>query len=240
MSLKTKMVVVVSAASALSLATVSIYAGGPETITTTLQPVILFMPYVYLGIGLGGAASDWQDFIFGNGSDDEDDNINVNADGGGFVFGGKLGYQATDHFGIEMGGYDLPDSNIKINFGPQFHSITGEIDSWFVYVAGTIRAAMFNPNFHVMGKVGGAYRNLNHTGDFFQFSGEGNGGYGTVMFGAGVDYDLQAYNWPLLVGVEYMLVPGTADSFASNNGIDKNAAPNAHVAVATLTYRFTI
>lgn len=230
----------ISIASVLSLASFSIYAGGPETITTTLQPVLLFTPYVYLGLGLGGAASDWQDFIFGNGSD-EDNNTDIDADGGGFVFGGKLGYQATDHFGIEAGGYDLPDSNIKISFGPQQGSVRGEIDSWFAYVAGTMRAALLNPNFHVIGKVGGAYRNLDHSGNFFHSSGGGSGSYGTVMFGAGADYDLQAYNWPLLVGVEYMLIPGTADNFVNSNGtVNKDAAPNAHVAVATVTYRFTI
>ncbi len=226
-------------AGVLSLASFSIYAGGPETVTTNFQPVPLFTPYVYLGIGLGGAASDWQDFIFGNGSD-EDDNSSTHVDNGGFTFGGKIGYQATDHFGIEAGGYDLPDSNLKITFGPQLPSVTGEIESWFVYVAGTLRAAMFTSDFHVMGKVGGAYRNLDHIGNFFEFSGLGNGGYGTVLFGAGVDYDLQAFNWPLLVGAEYILVPGTADSFVGNSGIDKDAAPNAHVAVVTVTYRFTI
>ena len=227
-----KKMITLSMAGVLSIATCSIYAGSPETDSPACPPALLFAPYIYLGASVGWAYSDWRDFILGSGGPSD-----VNIDTNGFTYGGKLGYQATDHVGIEGGVFKLPDSDESAGSGAD--EINGKITSWFVYVAGTIRIAVFDPNLHIMGKLGGAYRSLDHTGSFNE--GVGQGSYGTVMFGAGLDYDLQAYNLPLSVGVDYLFVPATSARFLDFNfRTDKDTAPAAQLAVADITYHFGI
>lgn len=214
-------IVTLSAASVLSLAAFSAFAGGTETVVSNYAPVPQFTPHVYLGVGLGGAYSNWNNF----------ENVNdfgIKADKGGFAYGGKLGYQASEHFGVEGGIVSLPDTNVSVN-GFNTH---GEIDSWVSYVAGTIRASIIDPNFHVTGKVGGAYRSISHDGTLFK--GVDDGSYGTVMFGTGLDYSLRAHNLPLSVGAEYMMIP------SKDTGDQKNQAPAAHVFLATLNYHFAL
>ncbi len=214
-------IVTLSAASVLSLATFSAFAGGTETVVPAYASVPSFTPHAYVGIGLGGAYSNWNSFDNGN-------DYGVKADNGGFAYGGKLGYQASEHFGIEGGIVSLPDSDVSATgYKPK-----GEIDSWFAYVAGTLRASIIDPNLHVTGKVGGAYRNLDHEGSLF--TGVGSGSYSTVMFGTGLDYSLRTRNLPLSVGAEYMMIP------SNNSGDAKNQAPSAHVFLATLNYHFAL
>ena len=219
-------------ASVLSLAACSVYAGGPENEFPGGPPALHFGPFIYLGASVGWAYSDWRDFILGSGAPG-----NVHIDTNGFTYGGKLGYQATDHVGIEGGGFQLPDSDESAGSGAD--EIHGKITSWFVYVAGTMRIAVFDPNLHIMGKLGGAYRSIDHTGLLNE--GVGQGSYGTVMFGAGLNYDLQAYNLPLSVGVDYIFVPATSARFLDFDfNTDKNTAPAAQLAVADITYHFGI
>lgn len=213
-------IVTLSAASVLSLATFSAFAGGTETVVSNYAPVPQFTPNVYVGLGLGGVYSNWDNFLFGS-----DHSSVVSAENGGFTWGGKIGYQASQHFGIEGGIFDLPNSHVSVT-----NLASGKVDSWFGYVAGTIRASVVDPNLHVTGKVGAAYRNLDHSGTFF--SGVGDGSYGTVMFGTGLDYDL--HTLPLSVGVEYMLIP------SNDTGDFKDDAPAANVFLATLNYHFAM
>ncbi len=212
-------IVILSAASVLSLATFSAFAGGTETVLPASQLVPQFTPNTYIGLGLGGAYSNWDGFLF------HGYHAIGNADDAGFAFGGKLGYQGSEHFGIEGGIVSLPEAD---GSGQGLH---GEVDSWFTYVAATIRASVVDPNLHVTGKVGAAYRNLDHSGS--AFTGVGDGSYGTVMFGAGLDYDLHAHNLPISVGAEYTMIPGN-DTSADF----KNSAPAAHVFLATVNYHF--
>jgi hypothetical protein len=223
-----------------SLLTGAAYAGGPDVIAPVCPVCVSsFVPFAYLGVSAGWAFSDWNNFILsGSGAD---------ADTNGFAFGGKLGFQFSDHFGIEGGAFMLPDSDQSVHVVDEFgvpHNLSGEVDSWFAYGAATIRASLpINPFFHFMGKVGGVYRALNRSGNLYEDV--GNGSYATVIFGAGFDYDLGMYNLPLAVGVDYLYVPGSNDSFFAINNknipiVNQDAAPAAQVVVATLSLRFAV
>ena len=230
-----------------SLLTGVAYAGGPDVVAPPACPVCIsgFVPFAYLGVSAGWAYSNWNNFIFSG--------AGINADTNGFSAGGKIGYQFLDNFGIEGGGFVLPDSDqsVFLAANPPFPGVnlSGEVDSWFAYGAATIRASLpFDPFFHVMGKVGGVYRALNRSGDLY--NNVGNGNYATVIFGATLEYDLAPYNLPIALGVDYYYIPGSEDSFFktsnlnNSNDIDdvvnKNAAPAAQVVVATISLHFAV
>lgn len=252
-----KKLVILSAAGVAALASAVAFAGGPEVIPC--QPPV-FVPFVYIGGSAGWAYSDWNSFLF-NGAFQS-------VTTSGFTYGGKLGYQATDHFGIEAGGYSLPASKQTFFNGTtpggvnpitgdpipgQTVNIYGEVDSWVAYGALTLRAAI--PGYdavHVTGKVGGAYRGLDHSGSLYkgyaaELGSVDDGGYGTVVFGATVDYSFQeSYNLPLFLAVDYLFVPGSNASWAgsTSNGtttaISANAAPAAQIVVGTIGFNFAV
>lgn len=229
-----KKILTLSAVSSAVLFGGAAYAGGPDVAVPAACPVCPppFTPYLYIGASLGWAYSDWSSFI-GNG-------LPKSADTNGFTYGGKIGYQFTDHFGVEGGGFGLPDSGQTINFG--LGGVSGTVNSWIAYGAATLRAALpFNPYLHVIGKVGGVYRAVNHSGSLYNNVGDGD--YGTVLFGGGLEYDLAANNLPLAVGIDYLYVPGSSDSFFNSSGpafISQNAAPAAQIVVATLSVRLAV
>ncbi len=234
----------------IALASTAVYAGGPE-VATVPACVVPFTPFAYIGGAVGWAYSDWNSFIFDGANNFFGFSPFVgDIDTNGVVFGGKLGYQATDNFGVEVGGYVLPNSNQELRFFSTNDNddllgtdeIHGKVRSWFAYAAGTLRAGLpFQPNTHLFTKVGGVYRSLSHSGDLYD--NVRSGSYWTVLFGAGFDVDLQAYQLPILVGLEYLLVPGSSDSWfdpATSTGINKNSAPAAHIAVATFSLKLVI
>ncbi|MBS0350303.1 MAG: hypothetical protein JSR33_03785 [Proteobacteria bacterium] len=248
-----KKVLTLTAASAAILSSAAAFAGGPEVMPATpacQACVAVFVPYLYIGGSAGWAFSNWNDFIFGaaNNFSYNDLPFSTSADNSGFTFGGKVGYQFTEHFGVEGGGFALPDSDqsITVTVDPKkktTQTINGEIDSWFAYGAATLRAALpFNPFLHVTGKVGGVYRELHHSGDLYSNVGDGN--YATVIFGATLDYDLAPYRIPVIVGADYYYIPGSNDTFFSNNDhnqpINPNAAPAAQVVVGTISVRLAV
>ncbi len=241
-------VLALSAASVAMLGSVAALAGGPEVVTAAPPCAVCvpaFTPFLYIGASAGWAYSDWNSFILSGATD---------ADTNGFTYGGKIGYQFTNHFGIEGGGFVLPDSSVTAtvvepNPANNF-TVSGTVDSWFAYGAATLRASLpFNPYLHVIGKVGGVYRALNRSGNLYNNVGDGS--YGTVIFGGTVEYDLAAYNLPLALGVDYLYVPGSNNSFFSSNvnnvnanvstpGINSNAAPAAQVVVGTVSFHFAV
>ncbi len=227
-----------SVAGVAMLTGLAAYAGGPEVINTAVAPTCPcaygFTPFLYIGGSAGWAYSDWNSFILSG--------FPQNADTNGFTYGGKVGYQFLDHFGVEAGIFNLPDSDQTI-LANDFtnENLSGKVSSWFAYGAATIRAEFpGDPFFHIMGKVGGAYRAVNHSGQLYDFFNTGDGSYGTVIFGAGLDYDLAMYRLPLSVGVDYWYVPGSNDSFftATQAVINENAAPAAQVVVGTISIHF--
>lgn len=234
-----KKVALLSAASVAMLGGASAYAGGPDVIAAPPAcPVCVpaFTPFIYIGGSLGWAYSDWNSFI--------DSGAPSSADTNGFTFGGKAGYQILDNFGIEAGIFDLPNSDQTLSNGllPST-SLTGTVKSWFAYGAATMRAAIpGDPFLHIIGKVGGTYRELNRSGSLYDNFNVGNGSYGTVIFGGSVEYDLGAFNLPVAVGVDYLYVPGSNDSFFTTGGsvINKNAAPAAQVVVGSVSFRFAV
>ena len=205
------------------------YAGGPEVIAPACPACVsTFVPFAYLGVSAGWAYSDWFDFIV---SSDE-----KTADTNGFAYGGKIGYQFSDLFGVEGGGFGLPRSNQSVN------DVSGKVNSWIAYGAGTIRAPFpGHPWLHIMGKVGGVYRAVNHDGELYE-SIHSDDNYGTVLFGGTVEYDLVPYHWPLAVAVDYYYVPGSNDAWLSSNpiGLNEAAAPAAQIVVGTLTFKFAV
>lgn len=223
-----KKILLFSAASIVGLSGVAAYAGGPDTMAPACPVCVSpFVPFAYLGLSPGWAYSDWNHFIISG--------LPSSADTNGFTYGGKLGFQFSDHFGIEGGGFVLPNSNQTVS------GVSGTVKSWFAYGAATIRAAFpGSPFFHIMGKVGGVYRALDHNGDLY--TNVGNGNYATVIFGGGLEYDLAAVNLPIALGVDYLFVPGTNYSWLQNSSpfINANAAPAAQVVVGTLSLRLAV
>lgn len=235
MTIQKKMLIFGAASITLLGVTVG-YAGGPDV---PACPVCIssFVPFTYIGFSAGWAYSDWNNFIFNGAPSDADTN--------GFTYGGKLGYQFLDHFGIEGGGFVLPESDqtlpttIVVNGVVTPSSLSGSVDSWFAYGAATIRANLpGNPFFHIIGKVGGVYRAVNHSGNLY--NSVDDGGYGTVIFGGTLEYDLAANNLPIAVGVDYLYIPGSIDSWSGVNSLSENAAPAAQVVVGTLSFRLAV
>jgi len=225
-----KKMLILSSASLSLLAAVEAYAGGPDTnVAAPACPVCVtnFVPFAYAGLSAGWAYSDWNSFILSGAP--------FSADTNGFTYGGKVGVQVLDHFGIEGGALVLPDSDQTVN------GFNGTVQSWFAYTAATIRTALpFNPLIHVTGKVGGAYRALDHEGNLY--AGVGDGDYTTVMFGASVDYDFALNNLPLTAGIDYFYVPASNDSWLGSNpaSINENAAPALQAVVANISVHFVI
>ena len=212
-----KKILVYSAVSFGLLGAAASYAGGPDVGACPVCGTP-FVPFAYIGASAGWAYSNWQDFIISG------DSNGHHADTNGFTYGGKIGYQFLDTFGVEGGGFVLPDSNQSITFPPFNTTISGEVDSWFAYGAATIRAPLFYPFVYVMGKVGGVYRALNHSGDLYNRVGDGN--YATVIFGATLEYDFSIpYNLPLAFGVDYYYIPGSQDSFFNGNALNNPNEP---------------
>lgn len=232
-----KKILMLSAVSVAVLSGAGAYAGGPDMMAPPPCPAYLssFVPFLYIGGSAGWAYSDWNSFIASG--------LPSDAGTNGFTYGGKVGYQFLDNFGIEGGGFVLPDSEQTLSLAqvdPVF-SVSGTAKSWFAYGAATIRGAFpGNPFFHVIGKVGGAYREVNHSGALY--TNVGSGSYATVIFGAGLEYDFAANNLPLAFGVDYLYVPASADSWFATNptGINENAAPAAQVVVGTLSLHFAV
>lgn len=234
MSLKKGLIL--SVASIAAMGSVAAYAGGPDMTAAPACPVCVsvFTPFLYIGASAGWAYSDWNSFIASGLPEDADTN--------GFTYGGKIGYQFLDHFGIEGGGFVLPGSDQTVGL-VGFQQKTGTVDSWFAYGAATIRAEFPGaPFFHIMGKVGGAYRAINHSGDLYNFFNTGDGDYATVLLGANLEYDLGMYNLPVALGVDYWYLPGSNDSYFANNSsvISVNAAPAAQIVVGTVSLRLAV
>ena len=232
-----KKILIASSVSGILLASASALAGGPDLAAAPACPVCVpaFTPFLYLGGSAGWAYSDWNSFIASGATS--------NADTNGFAWGGKVGFQALDLFGLEAGIYDLPNSDqtLTANVGPQQQpvSVSGTVKSWFAYGAATMRAQIPTiPFLYVMGKVGGAYREVDHSGSLYDNVGDGS--YSTVMFGASLEYDLGGYNLPLAVGVDYLYVPSSADSFFTSTGLNADSAPAAQVVVASLSARLAV
>ncbi len=233
------------------------YAGGSDVLTPPPSEVRGFTPSFYAGIAGGYANSDWKNFIASG--------LIHNVDNDGFVYGGKLGYQAREHFGLEVGGYVLPRSDFDFKFSnlnfAQIRGVDTKIDghfnSWIAYAAGTLRASLFgNENLSVYGKIGPVYRSVSHTIKVYDkgyLTGDESrtGHYWTVIFGSGIDYDLAAYHLPVSVGVEYLFVPSN-QSFLNLSDVgndvkevdgkvlNKNAAPAAHIGVANVSVHFAV
>ncbi len=223
----------------------SAYAGGPDVVAPVCPVCPTFVPYLYLGLSAGWAYSNWQDFIATGAP--------ISADTNGFTAGGKIGYQFLDFFGVEGGGFYLPESDQSVTFYPPAGSnyypftLTGHVNSWFAYGAATIRAPLFDPFFHVIGKVGGVYRQLDHSGNLYKNVDDSNddNNYATVIFGASIEYDLAPYHLPIAVGADYYYIPGSNETFFKfNNNVDvtvnEDAAPPVQVVVATITFKFAV
>lgn len=214
-----------------------VYAGGQDISAAAPCSVCTptFKPFAYIGASVGWAYSDWNSFIL---SGDP-----LSADTNGFAYGGKIGYQFFDHFGLEAGGFALPTSNQTVATLTPGASLSGSVNSWFVYGAATIRAALpFNPNLHIVGKVGEAYRSLGHDGSLY--NNVDNGFYTTLIFGGSLEYDLASQNLPLTLGLDYLYLPGSKDSFLTTDNsatpINKQAAPAAQTFALTLSYKFSL
>lgn len=238
-----KKVALLSAMSVALLSSAAAYAGGPDVYAAPPPacPVCVapFTPFIYIGASAGWAYSDWNNFI--------DSGAPSDADTNGFTFGGKAGYQFLDNFGIEAGIYDLPNADqtltLSVPGAIEPVSVTGTVKSWFAYGAATIRAEFpGNPFFHIIGKVGGVYRALDHNGALYDDFNVGDGSYGTVLFGGSLEYDLGAFNLPVAFGVDYLYIPGSNDSFftSSSSVINVDAAPAAQVVVGTVSLRFAV
>lgn len=179
-----------------------------------------FGPYLYAGGSLGWANSDWSGFT----------NL-PSADDTGVVYGAKLGYQANRRFGVEVGGFLLPDSDQSAG------DLSGTVKSWIGYGAATLRMPLFRTeNFYLRGKFGAAYRNLEHDGNLY--TGVGDGGYWTAILGASLNYAF-ATTFPVIIGVEYSNIFGSGD-WISNGVIDNNAAPSVQIVAATLSVAFKV
>lgn len=183
-----------------------------------------FDPYVYIGGQAGWANSNWSDFS------------NLSADNSGTTYGAKLGYQATRRFGVEIGGFLLPNSDLGISgLEP-----TGTVKSWVAYAAGTFRLPLaYDGNLFLRGKVGGAYRNLEHEGELF--AGVGDGSYITAILGASLNYMFRSdTTLPIIVGIEYSNIFGSQDGWSQNGHINENGAPAAQIVTGTLSVAFKV
>jgi hypothetical protein len=182
-----------------------------------------FDPYVYVGGQLGWGHSNWSDFT------------NDNADDGGVAYAGKIGYQATRRFGAEAGGFVLPKTDIT----DLFVSSTGTIKSWVGYGAMTFRFPLTkDERLFLRGKVGPAYRNLDHSGSLAYL---GTGHYWTAILGASINYAFKNDSPnPIILGFEYSNVFGSSDWNSSNGNINPNAAPSAQVFAGTLSLAFKL
>lgn len=235
-----KKVLTFSSASVALLSCAVVYAGGPEVIAPPACPVCApyFAPFIYIGGDLGWAYSDWASFIVSG--------LPSSAGTNGFTYGGKVGYQFLDHFGIEAGIYGLPNSDQTVTFDDpldQSETLTGTVNSWFAYGAGTLRVEVpVIPFLYAIGKFGGGYRQLNRSGSLYSNDvfNVGNGGYSTVIFGGSLEYDLGAYNLPLAIGIDYLYVPASTGSFFTTTNINADAAPAAQVVVGSLSVRFAV
>ncbi len=188
------------------------------------NPVNSFVPYVYVGGELGGAYSNWSDFT------------HINADNFTGVYGGKLGYQAARHFGTELGGFFVPKSNQ--NESVNNVTINGSVESWIGYGAATFRMPLIHSErLYLQGKVGPAYRSLEHDGQLY--TGIGAGGYWSAILGTSLNYAFGAQN-SFVVGIEYSHVFGSSDSWSSNGHINQDAAPSLQIVAATLSMRFKL
>ncbi len=179
-----------------------------------------FGPYLYIGAQGGWARSDWSGFT----------GLSSNDTGG--VFGGKIGYQTTRRFGVEGGGFLLPNSHQEIN-----STRVGTVKSWVGYGAATFRFPLSSDErLFLRGKVGGAYRNLEHDGVLY--AGVGDGSYVTAILGASLNYAF-ATTLPVIVGVEYSNIFSSdflgSDKWSSNGKINPDAAPAAQIVTATLS-----
>ena len=184
--------------------------------------LVSFNPFLYVGGQLGWANSDWSGFT----------NL-PSADDSGVVYGAKMGYQASRRFGVEVGGFILPNSD------QSSATQSGTVKSWVGYGAATFRMPLFHmENFYLRGKAGGAYRNLEHDGNLY--AGVGDGGYWTGILGASLNYAFAAdTTLPVILGVEYSNIFGTG-GWMSNGSINNNTAPSVQIVAATLSVAFQI
>ena len=200
-----------------SLVLFSIFFYSHSYASTAPATPFVFTPYLYIGGQLGWAHSNWSDFI------------NTDAENSGVVYGGKLGYQITRRFGAEAGGFVLPKSDQTPN---------GTVKSWVGYGAATFRFPLLkDESLFLRGKVGAAYRELDHDGELYQGVGEGH--YWTAILGASLNY---AFNFthPLILGVEYSNIFGSRDSWSSDGHINADAAPSVQIVTGTLSVAFKL
>lgn len=210
-----------------SLATTSIYAD----LATTASD--LFGPYVYIGGIVGAAHTDW------SGSNNSSNSMWFTSNDG-VVFGAKMGYQATKRFGLEIGGFSLPESDQTL-WITDVTGIDGSVKSWVGYGALTLRLPLSqNDRFYLRGKVGPAYRNLQHSGALYEEAGVEDGHALTAILGASLNYAFGSRNKPWIVGVEYSNIFGSGDFWNSNNTINSNAAPAVRILALTLSKAFKI
>lgn len=219
----------------LTLLSTAVLGVGCAYASSNASPSVVpvgFNPFLYLGGELGWANSDWSGFT----------NL-PSADDSGVVYGAKLGYQASRRFGVEVGGFILPNSDQSSNpiLLPDGSTTTlnGTVKSWVAYAAATFRLPLFGmENFYLRGKVGPAYRNLTHDGNLY--NGVGDGSYWTGILGASLNYAFATQtSLPIIVGVEYSNVFGSGD-WTSNGTINNNTAPSAQIVTATLSVAFQV
>lgn len=189
-----------------------------------------FGSYLYVGGEVGAAHSDWSgfgDLFF--------------ADNYGVVYGGKMGYQATSRFGAEIGGFILPTSDQSQWVINDFSGKDGSVKSWVGYGAATFRFPLSkNDRFYLRGKVGPAYRSLQHSGALYADTGISNGHYWTAVLGASMNYAFGSVDKPWIIGIEYSNIFGSSDAWSSNGSINANAAPAVQIVALTFSKAFKL
>lgn len=210
-----------------SLTTTSIYANTEMPVSDP------FGPYVYIGGQVGAARTDWSD------SNNSSNNMWFTNDSGA-VFGAKMGYQATKRFGAEIGGFILPESDQTLWIN-DMTGVDGSVNSWVGYAALTLRMPLSkNDRFYLRGKVGPAYRNLQHSGTLYEEAGVEDGHCLTGILGASLNYAFGSKNKPWIVGVEYSNIFGSGDFWNSNGTINPDSAPAVQIIALTLSKAFKL
>ncbi len=97
------------------------------------------------------------------------------------------------------------------------------------------------------GKIGGVYRQLDHSGSLYNNvnDDDDDNNYATVIFGATIEYDLAPYHVPLTVGADYYYIPGSNSTFFKFNNntnvtVNDSAAPPVQVVVGSLIFKFAV
>src|SRR5262249_54047743 len=118
------------------------------------------------------------------------------------------------------------------------NEIDGSVKSWVGYGAATVRIPLLHSeNLYLQGKVGPAYRSLEHDGQLY--TGVGTGGYWTAILGGSLNYAFDTRD-PIILGIEYSNVFGSSDSWSSGGHINQNAAPGVQTVSVGLSIGFKL